>query len=549
MNPDSTIQVIKKYGKPYASHFAWGLAATICVVAIRVGIPWIYKAALSLVLNDSELLIQLSPDWQPRLLKIMTAFVVMAAGLGLSEYWQRVSFKKYSAGIVHNMREKALESIARIKNQYRKQIPDTISRIISDTARIKAELSGILVHSLTHGLLFLSISILFLYLAPVLGLLLLAAGGLGLTIAVFARKKIKSITLKQRQKEGEFADVIESVIQGSSFNADKQQTNDESRQHEVKITKLISTTTWIIHIVVALTLAAALWTAFSLVMNKQLSTSNLVLFMIYGVGLQRRIVQLGRQVARSGKTSSNVKRLNELILPESQDLPSLKPPKKTIKLSKLRCKHSQNALRKPILSILKLTLPARKSIAVIGKPYDDISLLLKVLAGQYPYKGKIYWDTQLVSPDQLATTSKINYIGEPAIRRKSLSKLLAIQDISEIDKKAAQALQLKKFLELAPKGLETKVSSQSITPREALSLQLWQAIKVSPKPIFILDYTQPRFSRAQTGQMLDYLIAQSKGRSLIVGLHDSKHIDKFDIVIRLKNQTATLETVVSQLNT
>ena len=81
-------------------------------------------------------------------------------GVGIFERGQRVAMAQVASRTAHDLREAAVAGARSTNWDDPAQRADFITRIIGDTARIKADLKGILIHLLTNGLLLAGITVL-----------------------------------------------------------------------------------------------------------------------------------------------------------------------------------------------------------------------------------------------------------------------------------------------------------------------------------------------------------------------------------------------------
>jgi hypothetical protein len=298
-----------KYGAPHRDWFYRGLAATVLVVAGRLAMPWPLLGIIELAGG-----VQAGPHgrWLPEALAWVGAYIAIATSLGYVEKVQRVRFKGYAARTVHSIRTEAVEVIGRTASK--RQVPDLLSRIIGDTARVKAEMSGILVHVSQNGLYFLGVCLVFAFLAPRLSVVFLLAGCFAVTVGYVASHRITGVATTQRRKEAAYAQHVHDILRGRSSREAGDALNEASAQHDTSATKLIASAAWIVHIGLAVLTGAGLLIAIHEVEHGRLLIGEVFLFIAYVLTVHRRMIQVGRQLARGGKLIANVNRVNELIL-------------------------------------------------------------------------------------------------------------------------------------------------------------------------------------------------------------------------------------------
>lgn len=530
------VELVRRYGRQHRRWLVYGLISTVAVVILRLALPWPFRWAIELVVGDAASGYTLVDDWGGRLTWILAAFGGMAVSLGFVELRQRVAMKQYAAATVHSLREDALRTLTMNAALLAEDGPDVISRVISDTARIKAELSGIMLHASQNGLLYLGITVVFLVISPKLGLAFLVGGVLTTLIGVIAKNKVTPVSLKQREKEGDYAAVVQTAVEQGYLDVDSALINDESERREVRATRLIALAAWAVHVALAVVIVSALWLAFIELEAGRLGAGELFLFMAYGLTIQRRMVQFGRQTARSGKMVANLSRLGELINLGSRE--DTDPPAELtvcLELSKIRLRPVQRSIRSRALKRISLEIHPGEKVAVVGRSGAGKSALLRVLAGHATAKGQILWDGHETNPRQLFEAAHIRFLPQVCVfRRQSLSDLLGISSQDEIDPGLEKALGLRRVIRKASRGLDTKFSSSMLTIREARGLMLYGILQDLSSSMWILDGVTEGLSRKRARRILSTIVDRAGARTVIVSLPYSIGLEQFDRVLALR---------------
>ena len=242
-----TLQLLRRFGRPHRRWLGFGLAGTLAVVFCRVAMPWPLRGAIELAIApvSETVLPGLLPDWGTEMLWLGGTYVAIAAALGFSELRQRVCIKTFASHTVHDLRGAAVGAALEQHGQAAlTDEADLLSRIVGDSARLKAELSGILVHASQNGLLFLGICLLFLYLSPKLSLFFLAGGVFALWVGYRATQQVGGVAKHQREKEADYAAVVQQALQEGHLTARGHRVNRQSARKEVAATRIIARSTW-----------------------------------------------------------------------------------------------------------------------------------------------------------------------------------------------------------------------------------------------------------------------------------------------------------------
>lgn len=543
-------RLVRRYGRAHRRWLVQGLLATVAVVVFRLALPWPLKWALELVVQGGSGS-PLAANWQVSLSWIAAAFVSLSAGLGYAEFRQRVAMKQYAAATVHSLREDALRLLTTRSSAVASDGPGLISRVIGDTARIKAELSGILLHASQNGLLYLGICVVFLVLSPKLGLFFLSGGLLTVVIGVSSGRRVAPVSLKQREKEGDYASVVQNAIEEGYLDIDGAAINEESEARDVGATRIIARSTGSIHVTLALVTAVALWIAFIDIQAGRLTAGDLFLFMAYVLTVQRRMVQFGRQTARTGKLVANLTRLGELIdAGEGLKRSPLRRLQDSIELRGVGRRPAQGTLRKSVLKNLNTVIRQGDTVALLGPSGSGKSALLRVLAGFSHAEGEVVWDGQPVRPEQLYDGADIAFLPQVCVfRRQSLGVLMGADRLEDLDPSLIKALGLSGILRNAVKGLETKLSSSMLTAGEARGLVLYSILTGDAAGVWLLDGVTEGLSRKKAVRLLETVAARGDGKTVVVCLPYAVGLAVFTRVLALKQGRLAFDGTVKEWET
>jgi ABC-type multidrug transport system fused ATPase/permease subunit len=233
------LKTLHQYGQPHRRWLCTGILATIGVVLCRLAMPWPLRGAVEMIFpgDDRGRLENLLPAWGEPILWIGASYVLAALGCGIFELFQRTHLRRFAAGTVRDLRASAVRGI-RYSRRSDAVSGDLVARIIGDSARVKAGLTGILVHGLQNGLLFLGVCGVLLWLSPWLGLVFLVAGLVVVCIGVRSSIPVASKAHKQRRKEGEYATAIQEGIAGGFIGDDAEELNESSTRDDLKTRSL-----------------------------------------------------------------------------------------------------------------------------------------------------------------------------------------------------------------------------------------------------------------------------------------------------------------------
>ena len=554
------LRTILFFGRPYRSSLIRGGLATIGVVFFRLAMPWPLRGVIELVLpytTGDMRLISYLPDWGNPIVWLGVSFVLIAFGIGLSELRQRIFMKTYSSYTVRDMRSAALRSVVQAKSRDTRQAAgDLIARIVGDSARTKAELSSFLIHATQNGLLFLGVSFVVFFLSPELGYFYLLSGIAATWISYRFFFKVAATASQQRKREGKYAVMIQKSLEDGDVDTRAEDANVISTEKDLQITRLIGKSTLLVNVVLAVLTAVALWIAVGDVKSGGLKPGELFLFIAYILTVHRRLVQLGRQLARGGKMLANVRRIGVLINPprEVSAVRTIKQIDSEIRLEGVRLDSIRNDDGKPRrLKRTDLKIQAGTRVAIIGKPGSGKSSLLRLLAGtEPPDRGKHFWDDEAITEHNVVLLSGVGYLPQnPVFQPSRVWRILGLPNPENLNPEQIETLHKiggGKLVRTLPKGLKEKIGSWSMAQNEARALSLFRILFGNAK-VMILDAPLEGLDKNNKIRRLKEIISHAKDRTLVVSMIEPIKMKYFDHVVLVKNGQIQFEGSVQAWET
>lgn len=536
------------YGRPHRRWLLAGTMASLGVVLFRLAMPWPLRGVVEVVFpraGGEKLLVDSLPAWGDPVVWLGVFYFLFALGAGLFELIQRTNIMRFAANTVHDLRADAVRSVNGRSVRDHGATGDLIARIIGDSARIKAGMAGILVHVLQNGLIFLGVCAILLYISPKLGLISLAAGVAALLIGLRAAGPVAEIVGRQRRKEGHYADALYGGLGDDGINVELDKINDSSAKKEVRTTKLIALSSLAAHGVLAAAIALALWVGAEEVRSGAIQPGELFLFIAYALTVHRRMVQVGRQAARSGKVLACTDRIGALLrrrdaTTDTSEAPSSPVPLTTgLTLEAVKLSAGRGAGRKVRLRTMDLSIEPGTRLAIIGHVGAGKSSLLRLLAGvETPGKGRVLWDGAELSGDDERLSGRVDYLPqEPVFGPTPAWRLIGLDapDALGLDEeRLLRRLGAWTVICGLPRRLEEKVSSHRLTPNERRLLRLAGILLAGRSSVWMLDSPLDGRGRRQAKAVLDEILTRGKDRTLVVALSQSIDLRRFDRVIVLR---------------
>lgn len=522
-----SLGILRPFGRIHRKWLVRGTLATIGLVLLRLALPWPLKGVIEVLVPKPGHAPPFLPAWADPVLWFAALYVVLMAAVGVSEMMQRVCMAKFATHTVHDLRAAAVRGAAR--QGTRGEPGDLVARIIGDVARVKESVKGILIHVSQNGLLYLGVSVVFVFISPRLSLFFLLGGLIAVWVGLRTSSRVAAVFRKQRKKEGAFAAAIQEGLETDGPDLDD--LNRSSAEKDVRVTKMITRSSLVIHIAFAATTSVALWVGAREMQAGLLSAGDLFLFITYALTVHQRVIQVGRQLARGGKVVACVDRIGAL-LGEAGVVPPARPLATELKLEGVVLGPSR-------IRSLDLALRAGSRVAVLGGTGSGKSSLLRLLAGvEGAEAGKISWDGEDLTAVPAGLALRVGFLPqEPVFSRRRVWRVLGLPGPESPADDAVATLKrigAWKILRRMPKGLRERVGTPTLSRNEARLLRLG-AILLGSASVWVLDSPFDGIGLARARRCLDEALTRLGTRTLVVGLARPLALERFDRVISLRD--------------
>lgn len=520
------------FARQHRSAFLFGVAASLGVVAARVGLPWVFKLLLNPLVMGKEA--QDVPH--PLLLAGGAVFLILLAW-GYFDQLLRWHFARFAIGVTRLAQIKAAESLE-VAAHYSRLKGDVASRLLGDAARFRSGLKSFLVLVLVNSLLLLVSCAVLTMVDLQVGLVMWVASVAIFGVTLCSAGTLYKLSNRKRKKQDRFIERLNQRAVGEPIDELDFQPHD-SDDSEATSTKIQGRASWIAYTIIGLASVGALVLAVQHLHAGRLDQGDMVVLMLYLFNIRAPIIRLTRQGCKTGQVLSCAKRLQKLFT-HTPSLTTMLPLRERLSIQDLRIRSRTDSLRKYALKLQGLVVPAGSSLALTGASGSGKSLFLKALSGQVaPKRALVAIDENSYDEtDLLAFTDSTYYLPQnPSWSRQPLSQVIGVEKLPRDNKPIRSALTacgFNKLLKTLPEGLATEVSSDELSFSQRRAVALAQAV-LTQEPVVLLDSPELGLRKTYVPLFLKAVLKVHAERTLLVAVNDPAHLSLFDRVLELKN--------------
>jgi ATP-binding cassette, subfamily B, bacterial len=302
------------FARPYRRPLASALLASLFLTGVQLAFPWPLKWLVDLtrVGAPTDPVSALLPAGADPVTWLAGGFALLGLAFGLAEYWQRVAVARFVVPTVNDARlglfKRFLDGPP--GDQRRRDPGDVLTRMVTDTAKLRVGLKGLLVHLLQHGLFVGGVCVVMLTVDVWLGLGYLIGLVLAIGVALFGTDLTAAASRKRRGSESRR---VGSVLRATFAGTEVAEKDPERERSDALLTQIKGRTAWAVQGVLALTACVVLVLAVRLAESGRLNAGDVALVASYMLMLHYPMMRIGRQITRLGPQLTSAERLTRLV--------------------------------------------------------------------------------------------------------------------------------------------------------------------------------------------------------------------------------------------
>ncbi len=532
-----------KYVRPYLRHLFLGLVCVVLASASQLVLPWIVKDVIDDVLVNKDM----------RMLNLISigVFVIFVVR-GIMVYGQTYLLEYVAQRVVCDLRVKMFDRILRLRGLAyfeKNRVGSVMSHFTNDIGALQNAIvnqgmefvresfvlvaSVVLMFSLNWRL-----TLLLFVTVPVIGV---AVQKIGAKIKNAGRQVLNQLAL--------FTGILQETLAGirvvKSFaredhEADRfKKLNNDNLKALMRATRAQALLTPIVELFATVGVIILIWAGGREVISGQMSSGELVAFLIYAINLSNPIKRVSKTYSKMQQSLAACERVFGAMEfePEISDAPearAMPPIKGEVRFDDISFAYEET----DVISHFSFTVPPGRMAALVGHSGAGKSTLINLVMRFYDVsEGAILIDgTDIREVTQASLREQIGIVPQESLLFSgTIMENIRYGRLSATDEEvtaAARAAYVMEFAEKMPDGCHTVVGERgaSLSGGQRQRIAIARAILKDPR-ILILDEATSALDTESEQLVREALEVLLKNRTSFVIAHRLSTIFKADVIL------------------
>ena len=539
--------------------------AALCLagyVAIDLLKPWPLKFLFDYVLLQQQLPTSLSSFQWTLQAGILLPLGIVAGSIicisvfsGIFSYGQLYLTTKIGFELSATLRCELFSRLQRLSLSFHNQTKsgELLTKVSSDTAALRDVFADWSLTMAGHCLTILGMMAIMCVLNWKLALVAMVTLPMMGTLLFVLIRKVKATAQKQRKHEGAIASHVNEVLGAISlvqaFGREEheesrlQQYSDHHVEQGIQTARLTASVSRMVHIVEALGTAGLVLFGGWLVLGKQMTPGDLLVFLSYGHSLYKPLRHLSSLSVKFSRAMVSAKRVADILEmePEIRDLPDARRAsalRGDIAFNQVTFGYERN---RNVLQGMSCHIKAGQKVALVGSSGAGKSTIVNLILRLYePQSGSITIDgIDSAEYNRESLRQHIGIVlqdtvlfGASIAENISYGKPNATRD--EIERAAALAY-AHDFIAALPNGYDTILGERGGTLSGGQRQRICLARAIIKQPsILILDEPTSAMDPASASLIRDTVARLQAGKTTLVIAHQFFAMEQFDQILVLE---------------
>jgi len=533
--------------------------ALLAEVGLRLLEPWPLKVLFDTLFARERRVYRVSlfDIFEPTTLVTMAAGAIVAvtALRALAAYWNTIGFAKLGNRVLTQVRTQLYRHVQYLSLSFHTaaRTGDLVVRVISDVGMLQDVVVTALLPMLAKLFILAGMMALMFYINWQLSLIALAVFPLFWLRTITIGRRIREVARKQRQREGLMAataaesigaiKTVQALSLESSFEKVFASQNEKNLKQDIKGKRLAASLERSVDVLTAVAGALVLWYGARLVMLKELTPGDLLVFLAYLKNSFRPIQDFAKYTGRLGKATAAGERILDLLerVPDVRDLPhAIKAP---VLRGEVRFESVTFAYERGqrVLQGIDLRVMPGQSVALVGPSGGGKTTLVGLILRLYdPSEGRVLLDGQDIREftleslrAQISVVLQDNLLFAASVR-DNIACGAPAATMEEVEA-AARLANAHDFIQALPQGYDTILGERGVTVSQGQRQRIAIArAAVRNAPILILDEPTAALDTQNEEAVLEALARLNHDRTTFLITHNLQQAAHVDLILYLE---------------
>jgi len=519
--------------------------------------PWPLKIVFDNVFGSKPI-----PDWLAPLVELfgtdkfsilnfaVLSVIAIATFGALSSYCENYLTTSVGQWVMHDLRRVLYSHIQRLSLSFhdQKRTGDLISRVTTDIDAVQSLISQVLLGMLVNVLTLFGMMLVMLYLNWAFTVIALLVAPALFFVVYHYTHRIKNASRDMRRQEGEVVSILEEVLSSirvvKAFAREDYEQKRFERESRESVEKALRARGFkaklppLVEVIVAAGTCLVLWYGARLVLTRDLTSGELLVFLLYLGKMYKPMRELSKMTDTISKASVGWERIREVLENETQ----IRDARGARRASRFKGQIEFNRVGfsyggPPVLSDLSLRIWPGQLAALVGPTGAGKTTIVSLLPRFYELtSGQIKIDgTDIRRFKQKSLREQISFVlQETLLFRATVAQNIAYgkpQASREEIVRAARLANAEEFIDRMPDGYDTMIGERGLTlsggQRQRITIA--RAI-IRNSPILILDEPSAGLDAESEKLVFDALGNLMEGKTSIVIAHRLATVRRADVI-------------------
>ena len=537
-----TYKRLLAYVKPFWLAFSLAVLGNVIYAAASTGMA----AAMEYVITAIE-----NPTAQNRLL--LTGLIVGVFALrGLGTFFSQYFISYVGRNVINALRNDVFDRLMTLPSRYfdENAAGRLVSKLTFNVEQVAEASTNAITITLREGLTIIGLLGFMIYTNWKLTLVFLTVGPVIGLVVSYASKRFRKISQRIQGSMGDITHVASESISGyrvvrtfGGEDYERERFRDVSARNLKQSLKMASTqaiSVPVIQVLVAVAIAALVWTMLSPEIRGEMSTGQLVAFITAATTMAKPIRQVTSVHAKIQKGVAAAYDVFETMDEKAEEDPGQYAPTRVdgrLEFDQVSFRYRDQLDN--VLEGITVDIPAGQSVALVGRSGSGKSTMVSLLPRFYEYTGgDIRIDGHSLKEfslkalrAQIALVTQNVVLFNDTIAANIAYGALRECSREEIREAAAKAHALE-FIDRMPEGLDTMIGDNGVmlSGGQRQRLAIARAL-LKNAPVLILDEATSALDTESERHIQEALETVMQGRTTLVIAHRLSTIEKADRIL------------------